>query len=460
MSRYSQKGDAEKRHMLETIGVAGIDDLFTSIPKSLRLSHLLDLPAAHSEDRLIKTLAALASKNRDFDSCASFLGAGMYDHFVPTAVRAVASRSEFATAYTPYQGEMSQGTLQTIFEFQTMMCELTGLDVANASLYDGGSGVAEAILLSCGAKRRSKVLMAPGVHPFYREVAATYCSGGDIDIVDLADDGGRLANDSLADSLGDDVACVVVQHPNVWGLLEDMPAISDAVHRHGALLVAVVDPVSLGILAPPGEYDADIAVGEGQALGNFVSYGGPGYGFFAARKEHLRRLPGRLVGQTLDRNGRRGFVLTLQTREQHIRRERATSNICTNQGLMATAAAIFMSLLGPQGIREMAEQCAQKAHFAAGVLAEAGAKRIHDGPFFREFCVTPPIAPRAFVDGGLDRGLLAGIPMRDLDPSERDGLLITVTERRTRSEIDTLADWVRNANSTPGVLEEAPVGDV
>ncbi|MGD8397204.1 MAG: aminomethyl-transferring glycine dehydrogenase subunit GcvPA, partial [Candidatus Eiseniibacteriota bacterium] len=289
MSRFSQKGEGELRAMLEQIGVAGIEELFSSLPPDLILRQPLDLPPAHSEDRLFRELGALAGRNAGAATHASFLGAGMYDHFVPAAVRTVAGRSEYATAYTPYQSETSQGTLQVIFEFQTMMCELTGMDVANASLYDAGSAVAEAINLAAGAKRRPRALVASGVHPYYVEVARTYCTAGGIEIVRLPASDGRTPLAALEEHLDDTVACVVVQQPNFLGLLEEVEELGEAAHAHGALFVACVDPVSLGLLAPPGDYGADVAVGEGQSLGIFQSFGGPGFGFFAGHSDQLRR---------------------------------------------------------------------------------------------------------------------------------------------------------------------------
>jgi glycine dehydrogenase subunit 1 len=427
--------------MLAAIGVSSIDELFATIPPSLRRGEPLDLPPAHSEDRLMQVLGELAAQNADTGRVASFLGAGIYDHFVPAAVRALHSRSEFATAYTPYQPEVSQGTLAVIFEYQTLVCELTGMDVANASMYDGGSALAEAVLLAAGAKRRRRILLCGGVHPYHAEVARTYATAHDLRFETLAAPDGTTPVSLLADALDDQVAAVVVQHPNVFGLLEDVERISEVTHRSGALLVASVDPVSLGLLAPPGEYDADLAVAEGQSSGTFASFGGPVIGFFAAKQEQLRRLPGRLVAEAADRDGRRGFVLTLQTREQHIRRERATSNICTNTGLIALIATINLCLLGRRGVREVAEQCLKKAHYAAGVLERAGAPRLHrKKPFFREFALRVPGDVEAVIERGLSRGILAGVPLRRLDPGFEPGLLVAVTERRTREEIDRLGE--------------------
>jgi glycine dehydrogenase subunit 1 len=444
--------------MLAAIGVSSIDELFRSIPPKLLHRQLLDLPPAHSEDRLVRELGALAAANADTERMASFLGAGIYDHYVPAAVRALATRSEFATAYTPYQPEVSQGTLAAIFEFQTLICELTGMDVANASMYDGGSALAEAVLLAAGAKRRERVLFLGGVHPFHAEVTRTYAAAAGLTFETVPAPGGTTPVALLAARMGADVAAVVVQHPNVFGCLEDVGRLAEATHGAGALLIASVDPISLGVLAPPGEYGADLAVGEGQSLGTFANYGGPVLGFFAAKAEHLRRLPGRLVAETVDRDGRRGYVLTLQTREQHIRRERATSNICTNTGLVALMATIGLSLLGRKGIREVAEQCLKKAHFAARVLERAGAPRLHQEPFFREFAVRVPgpgAAVDAAVERGLGRGILAGVPLKRLDPSFEDGLLVAVTERRTRAEIERLGQLMAEMKTGAPALAEA-----
>ena len=441
MSRYSQKGQDERRAMLAAIGVASVEELFAALPAAFKRKELLRLPAAMSEDRLLKLLTELAAENADPERMASFLGAGFYDHYQPAAVRAVALRSEFMTAYTPYQPEVSQGTLMVIFEFQTLVRELTRMDVANASMYDGGSALAEAVLLAAGATRRSRVLMLGGVHPYHAEVARTYASASGLrfETVPVATAGGTTPMAALAAALKDDVAAVVVQQPNVFGLLEDVERISEATHQAGALLIASVDPVSLGILMPPGDYGADVAVAEGQSMGTSPNFGGPALGFFAAKQEHLRRMPGRLVAETQDKAGRRGYVLTLQTREQHIRRERATSNICTNTGLMATMGTITMCLLGKQGVREVAEQCAQKAHYAARVLERAGAPRLHSEPFFREFAVRTPSPVEQVIARGLERRILAGVSLRRLDPGYPDGLLVAVTERRSKDEIDRLA---------------------
>ena len=434
--------------MLAAIGAASVDELFGSIPGKLRRREPLALPPAHSEDKLLKVLGRLAGENADQERMASFLGAGMYDHFIPAAVRALAFRSEFMTTYTPYQPEVSQGTLMVIFEFQTLVAELTGMDVANASMYDGGSALAEAVLLAAGATRRPRILLLGGVHPYHAEVARTYASASGLRFETVPAASGTTPAAVLAESLADDVAAVVMQQPNIFGLLEDAGRIAEATHRVGALLIASVDPVSLGILAPPGEYGADVAIAEGQSMGTPANFGGPALGFFAAKKEHLRRLPGRIVAETVDKDGRRGFVLTLQTREQHIRRERATSNICTNTGLMATIGTISMCLLGKRGVHEVAEQCAKKAHYAARALAEAGAPRLHRGDFFREFAVNVPGSVERVIDLGLARGVLAGVPLRRLDPGFPDGLLVAVTERRTREEIDRLAAVVADLGAT------------
>jgi glycine dehydrogenase subunit 1 len=457
VSRYSQKGEDERRAMLGAIGVETLDELFAAIPAAFKRRELLRLPAAHAEDRLQKELGRMAAENADPERMASFLGAGFYDHYVPAAVRHLALRSEFMTAYTPYQPEVSQGTLIVIFEFQTLVAELTGMDVANASMYDGGSALAEAVLLAAGATRRPRMLLLPGVHPQHAEVVRTYAtaSGLRFETVPLPPAAGTTEASALAAVLGDDVAAVVVQQPNVFGLLEDVERISELTHAAGALLIASVDPVSLGILTPPGEYGADVAVAEGQSMGTAPNFGGPALGFFAAKKEHLRRMPGRLVAETVDRAGRRGYVLTLQTREQHIRRERATSNICTNTGLMATMGTMSMCLLGRRGVREVAEQCTQKAHYAARVLDRAGAPRLHAEPFFREFAVRPPGGPERALELGLERRILAGVPLRRLDPAFPDGLLVAVTERRSREEIDRLAGVMEAAKSRTGAGQTA-----
>ena len=439
---YIPNTDADRRAMMSAIGIDSVDELLTVIPDEVRLDAPLNLPAALSELELHDTMGGMAARNGSADRMASFVGGGMYDHFVPSAISHLAGRSEFLTSYTPYQPEVSQGTLQGIYEFQTMICELTGLDVANASMYDGASAAAEAAMLARAATRRDRVVLAGSLHPHYAETVRTYAHGPGIVVETLPCPDGALDPGRLESALSDDTACVIVQHPNFFGCLESMRDLERVVHGAGALLVMAVDPISLGVIESPGAYGADIAVGEGQSMGNQVSYGGPALGFFAARDRFVRRMPGRIAGQTVDQAGRRGFVLTLQAREQHIRRDKATSNICTSQQLNALMATIYLSLIGKQGLKEVAELCLQKSHYAAErINGLPGYEPAFDRPFFKEFVVRTPAPPGEIVTRLADEGLLAGIDLaRFPSLGMEDGLLIAVTERRTRAQIDRLVE--------------------
>jgi glycine dehydrogenase subunit 1 len=370
----------------------------------------------------------------------SFLGAGIYDHFVPSVVDAVASRGEFYTAYTPYQPEISQGTLTAIFEYQSMICELTGMYVTNASMYDGASALAEAAFMSCGVTKRDKVLVAKTVHPEYREVTRTYTRFRDVEVEEIGHAKGNVDLEDLAAKLDDSVAAVLVQSPNFLGVIEDVKQLAEMAHEKGAMLVVSADPISLALLEPPGKLGADIVTGEGQALGNPTSFGGPHFGFMAATKKLLRKMPGRIVGQTEDLEGRRGYVLTLQAREQHIRREKATSNICTNQALCALMGAVYMSSLGREGIKEVARLCYDKAHYTAERLLERGFQRVFDGPFFKEFTLRAPEGVEAVNSRLLKEGYLGGYDLSKDYPEIENGWLVAVTERRTRQEIDRFTE--------------------
>ncbi|MCS6862484.1 MAG: aminomethyl-transferring glycine dehydrogenase subunit GcvPA, partial [Abditibacteriales bacterium] len=356
MSDYIANTDADRRAMLERIGVASIEDLFSDIPPEIRQNAAPHLPPGLTEMEVRAEAWRLSGQNVNVNAAPCFLGGGSYDHYVPAAVPFICSRSEFFTAYTPYQAEASQGTLQVIYEFQTMVCQLTGMEMSNASLYDGASALAEAVIMAWAIQKRPRVLLPRTLHPHYRQVVATYTQGLPLELVDVPYADGVVDLDALQSAL-DNASAVVVQHPNFFGCLEDVNVISQLTHERGALLISVFDPISLGLLKPPGDYDADIAVAEGQPLGIPLSFGGPYLGLFACKKQFARQAPGRIVGATHDDKGRRGFVLTLQTREQHIRREKATSNICTNQGLMALAATVYLALLGKHGLRRVAELC-------------------------------------------------------------------------------------------------------
>jgi glycine dehydrogenase subunit 1 len=430
--RYIPSTPAQQREMLSAIGAASVEDLLARIPPKARLSRPLNLPAAMAETDLVRHLRALAGQNADADTYACFLGGGSYDHAIPSPINHLVSRGEFYTAYTPYQPEASQGTLRSIFEYQTMMAELTGMDVANASLYDGGSALAEAVLMAAAVTgRRTAALSAEG-------------PGIRITSVPLGD--GATDLDALRRAVTEKTAAVVVQYPNAVGCLEDVRAAGEIAHAAGALLVVAADPVNLGLLTPPGAMGADIAVGEGQGLGVPMSFGGPNLGVFACRQELIRRMPGRLVGQTADVEGRRGFVLTLQTREQHIRREKATSNICTNVALCALMATIYVAILGKDGLRRVGELSTAKAHYAAEVLARAPGVRLRYGaPFFKEFALELPVSPDRVVKRLLRDRILAGIPLRRFDRAHRNTLLVAVTEKRTREEIDAYATALARA---------------
>jgi glycine dehydrogenase subunit 1 len=431
----------DQRAMLEQIGVKSIEELFHSIPAELRLKRPLKVPPALTEIELTQHLQRLAHRNRPADKAVCFLGGGSYDHFIPAVVDAVAGRSEYYTAYTPYQAEASQGSLQAFFEYQTLLCQLTGMDVANASLYDGGSAVAEAVLMALTITGRSgQVLVADSVHPEYRRTLATYLANLEARPVILPTPHGFLDPDDLKRAVDERTACVVVQHPNFFGGLEEVEALAEAAHAKGALFVVSFDPISLGLLKRPGQYGADICVAEGQCLGNPMSFGGPFLGILGCREEYVRKMPGRLVGQTVDRHGRRCWVLTLQTREQHIRREKATSNICTNQGLMALKAAVYLAALGPQGLKETAELCTRKAHYAAQRLVQIeGVRPRFDRPFFKEFTLAVPGDAPALLARLLAAGYHAGLHLGRWYPDLGDTISVAVTEKRTRAEIDGLA---------------------
>lgn len=438
---YLSLSDQDKKEMLARMGVASVDDLFCCIPEEVRLKRPLDLPAAQSEIELVRTIEAIGRKNAG-TGLLSFLGGGAYEHFIPTVVDYLSSRGEFVSPYTPYQPEVSQGSLQVIFEFQTLICQLTGLDIANASLYEGGTAVAEAVLIAQRVTGRNKVVLARSLHPQFREVVRTYIKNLGVEAVEVPfGPDGRIDGAALTKVLDDKTAAVVYQSPNFFGVVEDVKALSDAAHAVKAMSVDIVaEAVSLGLLEAPGALGADIVTGEAQSLGIPLSFGGPYLGFMACKKEFLRQMPGRVAGQTSDKDGQRGFVLTLATREQHIRRERATSNICTNQALCALRATIFMATLGKQGLREMAWQNVQKAAYAADRLtAVRGVKKVFTGPVFNEFAVALP-KPWPVVDAALKaKGLIGGYGLGPAYPELENAALVCVTEMRTKDQIDRLA---------------------
>ncbi len=439
---YLYNTPADQQEMLAAIGATSIDELFEAVPDSLRLRRPLDLPTALGEMELTQHMQALSAKNVHTGDKVCFLGAGSYDHFIPAAVDALASRGEFYTSYTPYQPEVSQGNLQVMFEYQTLICQLTGMDVSNASLYDGGSATAEAALMSLSVtKRFKKVVVAETLHPEYREILQTYLQNIDTELVTVSCPKGVIDVSELARVVDDQTACVIVQHPNFFGCLEDVAAIGQIAHDAGALLVVSADPISLGVLKRPGDLGADVVVAEGQSLGSPMAFGGPYLGIMACREQFVRRMPGRIAGETVDRNGRRCWVLTMQTREQHIRRDKATSNICTNQGLFALRASIYLSLLGPQGLREVSSLCVQKANYAARELCRSDRCQLQwSQPFFKEFVLRDRLGRTAeLLEEAESKGFLAGIPLHRWYPELEDCFLVAVTEQRTRDEIEELA---------------------
>ncbi|MCA9213740.1 MAG: aminomethyl-transferring glycine dehydrogenase subunit GcvPA [Planctomycetales bacterium] len=433
----------DQKEMLEAIGAASIGELFRSIPDSLRLDRPLDIVPAMGELELTRHMSQLAALNAHADSHTCFLGAGSYDHFVPAVIDSLASRGEFYTSYTPYQPEVSQGNLQVMFEYQTLICELTGMDVSNASLYDGGSSVAEAALMCMSVSRRhGRVVVPDTVHPEYREILATYLNSIGTELVTVPSVNGKISTEEIEPHLNDQTACVIIQYPNFFGSVEDVQQIGDLAHAAGAMLVVACDPIALGLLKRPGDLGADIVVAEGQSLGTPMQFGGPYLGIIACREKFVRRMPGRIAGETIDRRGRRCWVLTLQTREQHIRRDKATSNICTNQGLFALRACIYLSVMGPKGLYQAAYQSLQKANYAAQqITANDRFELAFDSPFFKEFVVRDTCGQvKALLDGARANGILAGVPLGHWYPEMANCFLVAVTEKRTRDEIDLLAN--------------------
>jgi glycine dehydrogenase subunit 1 len=431
--------DADREAMLAAIGVRSVDDLFEQIPPGVRFGRELEVEPALTEVELVRHLEELAGRNAHTGVELSFLGAGMYDHYVPAVVDAVLSRGELLTAYTPYQPEMSQGVLQAIFEYQTAICELTAMDVSNASGYDGTTVAADACFISRHATGKTKVVLAEALNPQVRQVVKTYAPGFGMDVVEVPHRGGATDPDELAVA-AQGAACAIFQQPNVFGVLEDAPALATAAHEADALPVAHVDPMSLGVLEAPGNYGCATAIGEGQGAGNYLSYGGPHYGFLAARSDFVRRMPGRIVGETVDAAGKRGYVLTLQTREQHIRREKATSNMTTNQTLLALAGLVTLSWLGPQGLAELGETCSALGEHAKRRLVESGGELVFaDRPTFKEFAIRTGRPARDVIRDSRARGVHPGYPIgRDYEGMD-DVLLVALTEKRTPADVERLA---------------------
>lgn len=445
---YVASTDSDRAGMLKVIGADSFEELFSDIPQPLR-SPDLDLPPAMGEADLMREMLALARRNAQMQDYTCFIGAGAYYHFVPSVVHHITGRSEFYTAYTPYQPEISQGTLQAIFEYQSVVCELTGMDVANASMYDGATATAEATILAQNVTRRNKVVVAPSVNPDYLSVLKTYTAEvGSRLVLDWDLEGclrlGKV-NAAKADEIVDgETACLLVQHPNFFGALEDVARLAEVAHQAGALFIVLVDPVSLGLLRTPGSYGADVVVGEGQSLGNPLSFGGPYLGLFAVKEAYLRQMPGRIVGQTVDHAGQTGYVLTLQTREQHIRREKAASNICSNEALNALASLVHTMALGGPGLRRVAELCLQKAHYAAGRIADIpGFSLACEAPFFKEFVIRCPKSPAELNAELLKHNIIGGYQLGKFHPQLADRMLLCVTEMHTKGEIDRLVGILR-----------------
>ena len=434
----------DEKEILKRIGVSTFDELIDQIiPKNLQYSGEIAIPPAVSENEVRKILGKLAGKNFNTDEYLSFLGAGVYDHYIPAIIDTLISRSEFYTAYTPYQAEVSQGTLQTIFEYQSVICDLTGMDVSNASMYDAGSGLAESVHMANTLKGKDKVILADMIHPHYQKITKTYTHECGVEIVQCPAKDGITDMNALKDLVDSETSCVCIQQPNFYGYIEQMDEIERIVHEKDALLIVVVDPISLGILKPPGEYKADIAVGEGQALGVPQGFGGPLLGIFASKKEFVRSMPGRIVGETKDVDGKRGFVLTLQTREQHIRREKATSNICTNEALLALSALIYLCTLGKQGIIDVGNLCLSKSHYLRDRLKDLkGIKPAHGQEFFKEFLVETDKPAKQILDALLERKIFGGVPLSVFDEKNQNQFLIAVTEKRTKEELDTFTDCI------------------
>lgn len=434
--RYLPMTTEDKKAMLETIGVNSVEELFTDIPENVRFQGEYNIKAAKGESALLKELSKLAQKNADTKSNVSFLGAGVYDHYSPIIVDHVISRSEFYTAYTPYQPEISQGELQAIFEFQTMICELTGMDVANSSMYDGPTALAEAGMLSAGATKRKKILVSSTVHPEAKEVVKTYAKGQYIEVMEIPHNNGVTDINALKEMMGRDVAAVMVQYPNFFGRIEPLKELEEIIHADKGMFVVSSNPLALGILTPPGKFNADIVVGDAQSFGIPQGFGGPHCGYFAVTSKLMRKVPGRLVGQTVDDEGKRGFVLTLQAREQHIRRDKATSNICSNQALNALAASVAMTALGKHGVKEMAISNLQKCAYAKNKFKEAGFEIVFDGHSFNEFVVNCK-APVSVINRELlQKGIIGGYDLSNDYDNLDNHMLVAVTELRTKEEID------------------------
>ncbi|MCD6102266.1 MAG: aminomethyl-transferring glycine dehydrogenase subunit GcvPA [Candidatus Cloacimonetes bacterium] len=444
--------DEQRKQMLQEIGVNSFEELLNGISKDLFIKGKLNLAEPMSEMEIAKHITKLSEKNINTNQMISFLGAGIYDHFIPAAVNYIISRPEFYSAYTPYQAEVSQGTLQFIYEFQTMICELTGMEAANASMYDGATAVAEAILMALRQNHKKKILISSLIHPSYKEVIKTYTSPLEVELVYIQQKDGKINIHELKSQMDGSISAVLIQTPNFLGCIEDMKSIEPIVHSYkNCLLIAAVDPISLMLFNAPSEYNADIVVGEGQALGNMQNFGGPLFGFFATKKSLIRKMPGRLVGATYDKNGKKGYVLTLQAREQHIRRNKATSNICTNESLCALAATVYMVLMGKKGLYEVARQSTIKAHYLFEKICEIdGFSPAYSSPFFKEFVVKTMGESKKIIEKMKNKGYFAGV---DLSPfGYKKQILMAVTEKRTKEEMNNFITELTAVPASAGTL--------
>jgi len=445
---FAPHTEQDIRSMLVTIGVERVEDLFADIPEAIRLKHPLDIPEALDELSVTRHMLELSKKNQSIDTLTCFLGAGIYDHFSPSVVEAMVSRGEFLTSYTPYQPELSQGMLQALYEYQSLICGLTGMDMSNASMYDGSTAMAEAALTAIAATGRNTVLASSLVHPNYRDVLRTYLNSAGYNLLEIDSSSGVTDLDAIENRLDRNCACLILQSPNFFGQLEFIRQATELAHQKGALMIVVVDPISLALLKPPGDDDVDFVVGEGQSLGINISLGGPLLGIFACKMEHQRRFPGRIVGVAQDNEGRLGYTMTLRTREQDIRREKATSNICTNESLLAVAAAVYMTAMGRHGLRQVAESCVQKSHYAAEKLSELpGVTLPLKGRYFKEFVIRLPehMPPRRLNEILLKEGILGGYDLGENYPEWKGCMLLCVTEKRSKKEIDHLVESVKLA---------------
>ncbi|TJX14065.1 aminomethyl-transferring glycine dehydrogenase subunit GcvPA [Tissierella creatinini] len=442
MYPYIPNTPQDEKEMLQAIGLDSVDQLFDDIPKDVHLTKPLNIPESKSELEVTNYLSSLANKNCSVSEMTNFLGAGAYDHYIPSVINAITSRSEFYTSYTPYQPEISQGTLQYIFEYQTLIANLTGMDLANASLYDGGTAITEAALMACAHSKKDEIIVSTGVKPEARQILKTYAHQQHLKVVEVETKDGVTDAQALEALVSDNTAAVIVQNPNFFGVLEDLKGLGEIAHKgKKTSFVASVNPISLAILKKPGELDVDIVVGDGQPLGIPLQFGGPYLGFMATKKDYMRKLPGRIIGETTDLDGKRSFVLTLAAREQHIRREKATSNICSNQGLNALAATVYMVTMGKEGLKEVATQCAKKAHYAFNELTKSGKyKPLFDKPFFMEFALTSETSVEKVNNALLDAKIIGGYDLGKDYPQYKNASLYAITEKRTKEEIDKLCE--------------------